>query len=276
MTSLPPYRDFLATACRAAYCGGLEILSVHRDLAKGPLFELKDDNSPVTLADIRSNRAIVDYLKAAKPTYPIISEEHPLPTFDIRKSWERFWLIDPLDGTTEFINQSADYGVMVALIENSCPVLGAIFFPLYDDLYFGALGEGAYKLAKCTETLKEPLDVAVVLERAISLPLKTSLNCYTFLQSKSHLSQNDIDYYNKLKREKKQVEAVQIGSCLKFAYLCEGKANEYSRFSEVHEWDVAAGQAIIESAGGNFKSLQGQPLQYNSKELIIKGFRATF
>ena len=264
----------LFSAGQAAYCGGLETLSIYHQPFSKIKVETKPDNSPVTLADKNSSLAIVNYLSQRTPSLPIISEEENLPPFQVRQHWSHFWIVDPLDGTNEFIQKSKHFGVMVSLIENRKPLLGAIFFPLDDCLYLGAKGIGGYKLEQVSTVFKQKsVSLATLLTLATKLPLKRFLPTYTILQSKSHLSAADLHYLNTLKTQKKTT-CIRVGSCLKFAYLVEGRANEYSRFGEVHEWDVAAGQAIIESAGGLFTSIDGKPLIYNSPKLLIDNFKA--
>ena len=265
---------FLEIAFWASYYGGQEILSVYNsDIA----VEIKADNSPVTIADKKSNRAIVDTLKRFSKTIPIISEELEVPSYNERKHWDRFWIIDPLDGTSEFINQSKDFGVMVALINKKHPIVGSIYFPGYDSMYFAQLNLGAYKLDNCFNHLPKGLGFRDVLKYSTKLGQKEPFKKkYTILQSKSHLCAADLEYYNQLKNSKDAVESIQLGSCLKFAHLAEGKADEYTRVSNMHEWDVAAGQAIVENAGANFLSFSGEKINYNTESLIIKGFKAVW
>ena len=268
-------KALLFTACQSTFVGGVEILSVYNKAFNQLVVEFKFDNSPVTIADKNSSKAIVNYLSQIKPSFPIISEEEVIPPLKVRKDWKYFWMVDPLDGTTEFIQNSKNFGVMIALIENKSPLLGAIFFPMYDSLYFGAKGIGSFKLENCSSVFRQGVETfEQVSNLAIKLPLKNSPANYTLVQSKSHLSLADFNYFSKIKRQNKNATFIRLGSCYKFAYLVEGKANEYSRLTKVHEWDMAAGQVIIESAGGVFTAMNGKPLSYNSPKLFIDDFKA--
>lgn len=276
--------SLLSVACQAVYSGGLAILSVYDQNLD---VELKDDDSPVTIADKKSNEAIIFYLNngvskgrrenksAGYSSLPIISEETPIPDFEIRQHWQRFWMIDPLDGTSEFIKKSVDFGVMIALIENNHPVIGVIFFPLHKTLYFGCKGLGTHLLKNCREVINEKMTLDKLLNHSTKLPLKPLLPNYTLLQSKTHLTKADEDYVEGLRRQKGNVNVIKLGSCLKFAYLAEGRAHEFSRFTKVHEWDVAAGHALVENAGGTLKSHEGITVTYNNREPMIKSFKAT-
>jgi 3'(2'), 5'-bisphosphate nucleotidase len=214
--------------------------------------EAKDDDSPLTQADMSAHRRILEGLRALTPDMPIISEESGLPDFDIRRSWKRYWLVDPLDGTREFVNRNGEFTVNIALIEGHRPVLGVVHVPVTGKTYIGCTGRGAEcRSAGCDH---RPLQVA--LESAS--PVRV-------VGSRSHRGASLDGFLEKLG----DFEMVPMGSSLKFCVVAEGEADIYPRLGPTSEWDTAAAQAVVEQAGGTVLQLDGNPLVYNAKQDIL-------
>jgi 3'(2'), 5'-bisphosphate nucleotidase len=212
----------------------------------------KEDRSPLTKADLEANRFIVDRLKELYPDIPIVSEEDELPAFEVRKDWARFWLVDPLDGTAEFINHLDEFTVNIALIENGIPVLGVIFAPARDLLYFAEVGKGAWKRSKKTES---PSRIYSNEPRAGG-PV-------TIVESRRH-GKDELDEF--LKTSKVEVKKrVPAGSSIKFCLVAEGAADIYPRMGPTMEWDVAAGDCIYRNSAKN--GMHKTTLSYNKRDL---------
>jgi 3'(2'), 5'-bisphosphate nucleotidase len=214
---------------------------------------VKKDNSPVTLADLTAHQIIATHLKQLTPTIPILSEEGDSFSFATRKNWQTFWLIDPLDGTREFINRSEMFTVNIALIHQGKPILGVIYVPLKNTLYYAASRIGAYKKVAeeaPTELKNRPWvmgdEIVLVTTRREIL---TELNDFL------------VQYGN--------VKITYRGSSLKFCLLAEGQADIYLRKKTIHEWDTAAGQCILEQAGGSVLDSNWQSLRYNTKPHLL-------
>jgi 3'(2'), 5'-bisphosphate nucleotidase len=232
-----------------AHRAGAAILQVYRGEFG---VEQKDDDSPLTKADLASNRIITEGLRALTPAIPLISEESGLPPFAERRQWPRYWLIDPLDGTREFVNRNDEFTVNIALIDNHRPVLGVVYVPVLGVTYAAATGYGATR-QDAGETAR-PIAVAAASQR----PLRV-------VGSRSHRG-TSLDAYL---AELGDYELLPMGSSLKFCRLAEGDADLYPRFGPTSEWDTAAAQAVVEQAGGEVVLLDGKPLLYNTKEDIL-------
>lgn len=212
----------------------------------------KDDDSPLTRADLASHRTLVAGLRNLGPELPIISEESGLPPFDERAAWERYWLIDPLDGTREFVNRNGEFTVNVALIHDHRPVFGVVHVPVTGRTYRGCEGHGAERLD--ADGGIEPIRVA----SASRSPVRV-------VGSRSHRG----DSLNRFLEQVGDVELHPVGSSLKFCYVAEGSADIYPRLGPTSEWDTAAAQAVVEQAGGKVVRLDGSPLGYNTKDDIL-------
>jgi 3'(2'), 5'-bisphosphate nucleotidase len=234
---------------------GDEIMKIYQQDFK---IEFKKDNSPLTKADLHSNEVIINNLENLYPDIPILSEENKEISYKIRKNWEYFWLIDPLDGTKEFVKKNGEFTVNIALIYKNMPALGVIYAPALDLLYYAQKDRGAFK----QEKNKKP--------QRLPIYKHTNNNTLKVIVSKSHYNQETEEFVNNLKNKyKKNVEFMNIGSSLKFCLIAEGKADIYPRLAPTMEWDTAAGQAIVEQAGGgvlNFKTKKS--LKYNKKDLL--------
>ncbi len=217
--------------------------------------EYKRDNTPLTLADKLSQDTILAGLTSLYPDIPCISEETTRAAFSVRKNWDYFWLIDPLDGTKEFIKKNGEFTINVALIKKEYPVLGFIYLPAKKLLYFSQKGTGAFK--QVTGAKAEPISVNKQIGEKVIVT-----------KSRSHSSRLDEKIISSLGG----VRAIDAGSSLKFCYVAEGKADVYLRGGRTMEWDTAAGQCIAESAGARIIDFSGKRLAYNKKSLLNPKF----
>lgn len=245
--------DFDAV-CAVARLAGQAIMQVY---AGGFEVEDKEDGSPITKADKASNEIIAQALGAMFPDIPILSEESPRPPYPERSRWKRFWLVDPLDGTKEFVNKNGEFAVNIGLVEGRRPVFGVVYGPVRDALYAGGPGMGSLKYAGGErETIRtaaiEPGKPVIVVG------------------SRSHPDERLAGYLERYPDHR----LVSAGSALKFAMVAEGSAHLYPRFNRTWEWDTAAGHALILGAGGTFTAMGGGEFLYNKEELVNGGFEA--
>ncbi len=213
--------------------------------------EYKDDRSPLTAADKASHRIIQRELQKLSPEIPVLSEEGKGIPYAERKNWERFWLVDPLDGTKEFIKRNGEFTVNIALIEGKRPVVGVIYIPVEDRLFYGTVAEDAW----CRNGNGEAVPIHV--------RDTTGEGGLVVVQSRSHPSEALRQYLEKLDVK----ESIARGSSLKLCAVADGSADIYPRLGPTWEWDTAAGHAIVEAAGGHVVDLEKKSLQYN-KEVI--------
>ena len=264
------YDKLILTTILVAKRAGEAILEVYdSDFA----VEQKDDKSPLTLADKRSHEIIENVLEqtvtANNSTVPILSEEGKEIPYDERIKWEYFWLVDPLDGTKEFIKRNGEFTVNIALIHKHKPVLGIIYIPVKDVFYIAAINFGAYKLEN-SSILTEDLSIEELIDKSQKLPLnsndKTTL---TVIGSRSHTSEEFTEFVKQLNQKHENVEFISSGSSLKLCLVAEGKADVYPRFGPTMEWDTAAGQAIVEQAKCTVMEAEtNEPLNYNKSNLL--------
>jgi 3'(2'), 5'-bisphosphate nucleotidase len=212
----------------------------------------KADESPLTQADLAANRRIVAGLEKLTPELPIITEEAGLPDFGERRRWRRYWLIDPLDGTKEFVNRNGEFTVNIALIDGNRPVLGVVHVPVQGKTYVGCDGVGAQ--LRDGDAPAETIRVSAASRDPVRV-----------VGSRSHRGAG-LDAY--LKRLGKH-EMVPMGSSLKFCVVAEGGADLYPRLGPTSEWDTAAAQAVVEQAGGRVVTLDGKAMTYNAKSDIL-------
>jgi len=234
---------------------GKEILKIYK---KNFNVDLKADNSPITEADINSNNLIKKRLIEIEKNIPILTEES-LVNWDTRKVWKKYWLIDPLDGTKEFVNRNGEFTVNISLIENNLPIFGVIYAPEKSLLYYGIKNNGSYKLITQDNinTLSE--------FKKININNNTTSNI-KIIGSRSHSNK---DFQIWVEKNFSQYELISIGSSLKLCFLAEGTADIYPRLGPTSEWDIAAGHIILEEAGGKLKSFDNTDILYNTKENII-------
>lgn len=257
----------LILAINAALDAGRAIIEVYN--SGNFEAETKDDNSPLTLADRKAHLAIMGILKDS--SLPVLSEEGKHLDHQQRSKWEYFWLVDPLDGTKEFIKRNGEFTVNIALIKGQSPVFGVIYVPVSKELYFGGKGMGAYKLSGIDHTQKAP-DLEMLKHAAQILPM-TETRPFTVVASRSHLNQDTAEYIDQLRASHPDLEMISAGSALKICLVAEGLADEYPRFAPTMEWDTGAGHAIVEGAGGRLTLPDGKSdLVYNKADLLNPHF----
>jgi 3'(2'), 5'-bisphosphate nucleotidase len=269
----PDLSTLLNIAIGAALDAGKAVLDVYSsDFA----VEHKDDRSPLTLADKRSHEVIAARLSRSDAGgYPLLSEEGRNIPFDERGKWKVFWLVDPVDGTKEFIKRNGEFTVNIALIRGNRPVLGVIYVPVRDALYHAAEGAGAYRLEKASEVLGEAPGIAPH-PKALRLPTKGGpARLFTIVASRSHRSPETEGYLQALAQKHGETSVISAGSSLKFCLVAEGQADIYPRFAPTMEWDIAAGHVIVEEAGGVVVNSEDYaPMVYNKQDLTNGWFIA--
>lgn len=256
----------LLDAIVAAIAGGKEILDVYVNEFD---VEYKDDNSPLTIADKRAHNAIMKTLE--KTGVPVLSEEGRSIAFEERSKWPLLWVVDPLDGTKEFIKRNGEFTVNIALVENGAPIMGAIYVPVEDTLYFGADGFGSQRLKEAAAKI-EKNTLEDTLNEATALPEKQE-RVFTMIGSRSHMSDETAQYFEGIRKEFPDAEIMSRGSSLKICMVAEGSADVYPRFAPTMEWDTAAGHAIAKYAGFEVvRPDDNLPLEYNKKDLLNPWF----
>lgn len=254
--------NLLRTAVLAAWNAGKKIMEVYESEFT---FQSKDDKSPLTEADLKSHAAIKDALGSTE--YPILSEEGKMIDFEERKHWETFWLIDPLDGTKEFIKRNGEFTVNIALVKSGKPVLGVIYVPVTKKMYFGYEGLGSFCF-DVHEDLNENIDQKI--KDAQQIPISdSSRSTYTIVSSRTHSSPETEVFISKKEEKYGTINLVNAGSSLKLCLVAEGKADVYPRLAPTMEWDTAAGHAIVTSAGGRVYNYEtNEELNYNKENLL--------
>jgi 3'(2'), 5'-bisphosphate nucleotidase len=246
----------LKAAVELAVKAGHKILAIyHSDFRVGH----KEDNSPLTAADLAAHHCLVEGLQTLPGGYPVLSEEAAALPFEERSQWETYWLIDPLDGTKEFVKRNGEFTVNIALIRGNRPVLGVVYAPALDTCYFAEENGGAFKQAGEAE----PTRIAVRGKASGRLVV---------VGSRSHATPELELYLSRLGEH----ELKSIGSSLKFCLVAEGVADVYPRLGPTSEWDTAAAQCVVEVAGGAVTDLQGRALAYNTKPSLLNPFFLVF
>lgn len=224
--------------------------------------ETKSDYSPLTEADKKSNAIILEGLNTSYPEIPFISEETKLTPYEVRKHWKQFWLIDPLDGTKEFIKKNGEFTVNIAFIEEGVPVVGVVHVPAQNKTYYGVKGIGSFK--------SDGGDQKSEIRNNSDYAEKDKV---VVVASRSHLSDETLQFVEQLRAEGKEVEFLSSGSSLKFCLVAEGAADVYPRFGPTMEWDTAAAQAIVMYAGKKVINYETkEPLIYNKENLLNPWF----
>ncbi len=256
----------IVIAIKASVLAGEEIIKVYQ--TDDFQVTTKSDDSPLTLADQKSHNKIVEHLEATE--IPILSEEGISIDYEIRKNWNKFWLIDPLDGTKEFIKQNGDFTVNIALVENTLATAGIIYIPVTRELYFSIKTIGAYKINKITSNdLAELNTFEDFVKLSQKLPLKIENRKFTAVGSRSHKSEETQKYFEELQEKHGNIEIMPRGSSLKICMVAEGKADIYPRFGPTMEWDTAAGHAIAIAANCSFTIANtDKELTYNKENLL--------
>ena len=224
--------------------------------------EFKNDRSPLTEADKKSNELIIQSLELFHPNIPIISEENSEISYSQRSSWGEFWLIDPLDGTKEFIKRNGDFTVNIALIRDGFPVLGVVYLPVDEILYCAEKGSGAFKEVRSGN-----------LSKIFNGVHYDELERIKVVASRSHITDEVKEFVEGLKNEGKEVEMISVGSSLKLCLVAEGSANIYPRFGPTMEWDTGAAQAVVMESGREVLNFEtNELLNYNKKSLLNPWF----
>jgi 3'(2'), 5'-bisphosphate nucleotidase len=266
-------RNLIPDLLAIVYKAGISILDVYNAAID---VNYKHDRSPLTLADKNSNEIISRLLSSQlRPKMPILSEEGRDIPYPERKNWDCFWLVDPLDGTKEFIKRNGEFTVNIALIHEERPRLGVIYIPVKDTFYFAAENLGAYKMIS-RDTTKSSLSLDDILKKSRKLETNNSQSNQsniTIAGSRSHPSKELEDFIEVIKTRVDRVEFISAGSSLKFCLVAEGLADIYPRFGPTMEWDTAAGQVIVEQANGRVLNLETENcLTYNKEDLLNPWF----
>jgi 3'(2'), 5'-bisphosphate nucleotidase len=250
-------RALLEPLVDVARRAGEEILAVYASGAAAPTAVIaKADNSPLSEADLRSHHLIVAALAALTPATPVLSEEAADTSFEQRRSWERYWLVDPLDGTREFLSRNGEFTVNIALIEGHAPVLGVVHAPVTGVTYIGVAGEGAWRQGARGDP-RQPIHAAP----CSATPLRV-------VGSRSHRGASLDAFLARVGAH----ALLEMGSSLKLCLVAEGAADVYPRLGPTSEWDTAAAHAVLAAAGGAVSDLAGMPLRYNTRAELRNPF----
>jgi 3'(2'), 5'-bisphosphate nucleotidase len=248
MTTAPDLKALLPHVSALAVRAGRAIMEVYEQTDPGTTY--KADDSPLTKADLASHHLLINGLRELTPVLPMLSEESAVTSYDDRLNWERYWLIDPLDGTKEFLKHRDEFTVNVALIDRGAPILGVVHAPALDVTYAAARGLGATKQEGRRPA--EPIHVADYRKGGLKVVV-----------SRSHAGPE----IEAVLRMLEPVESISVGSSLKLCLVAEGAAHFYPRLGPTMEWDIAAAQCVVEEAGGSVTDLDGRPLRYNKPSL---------
>jgi 3'(2'), 5'-bisphosphate nucleotidase len=267
-------------ALEAAFMAGREILTVYGAGPSGSSVAAtrKADDSPLTEADTRAHAAIAAAL--ARTGLPVLSEEGSGHEFEPRQAWQRYWLVDPLDGTKEFIKRNGEFTVNIALMERDAqpcgplgsarPIAGVIHVPVQDLIYFAWANGGAYRQASATRFTGDAYERALSAER---LPVQHHRSAFTIATSRSHRSPETEAFIARMEQEHGEVRLATLGSALKICLVAEGAADAYPRHAPTMEWDTAAGHAIVQESGKQLIDITtGEPMRYNKASLVNNGF----
>lgn len=264
-----------------AQSAGAAIMTVYGE--EDFCIDTKSDDSPVTKADVAAHHVIVAALRQLTPDIPILSEESEVASFAVRQQWQRYWLVDPLDGTKEFIHRNGEFTVNIALIDGQRAALGVVYAPVLQHTYWGAPGLGSYRI---DEQGEKPLQVTAWKDKngkdknwehnkthaKTSEQTPTENPVFQLVASRRHGASAIENIMAALATEFGEINTVSVGSSLKLCWVAEGKADLYPRLALTSEWDTAAAQAIVEGAGGGVFELDGRPLEYNTKDSLLNPF----
>ena len=263
-------------AIAAAFAAGREILAVYgTDFTS----EQKEDKSPLTEADKRAHHAIAKEME--RTGLPVLSEEGKTLEVNERQGWQRFWLVDPLDGTKEFIKRNGEFTVNIALMQRdarpvsslgtSTPIGAVLYVPVKDVLYFAWQGGGAYRVGAARTFIgKTAYELAALSDR---LPMPSSRDAYTIVASRSHSTPDTEAFIQRMEQQHGRVQLTSMGSALKICLVAEGAADAYPRYAPTMEWDTAAGHAIANEAGKQLIDVTtNEPMRYNKASLVNNWF----
>ena len=247
------YSSMLPDVIRIADEASEKVLHIYQSDFK---VSYKEDESPITAADVASHDIIIKGLREISRDIPILSEEGAQATWEERKHWRRFWLVDPIDGTKEFAQRTGEFTVNIALIENGEPVMGVVTAPALNEAFWGIKGEGASKRDRTGQVHRIRVAESQATKRVVA--------------SKNHLNDETRAFIETLGEHK----TIQAGSSLKFSRIAEGQADIYPRMGPTSEWDTAAAHAVLLAAGGNVNALDGKPLRYGKENVLNPYFVA--
>ncbi len=255
-------KQLLEKTLNIALKAGKAILDIYEKGTENSVLEIKGDGSPLTLADRRAHQLIQAALQKLDASIPIMSEESGKDTFEQRMNWQKFWLVDPLDGTKEFIKGNGEFTVNIALIEHGVPILGVVHTPVKDTSHFAATDIGAFK------------------KKGSSKPRRLAVRTFTaneaiMVASRSHAATEVARFRYNLEQATGHVESISMGSSLKICLIAEGVADIYPRLGATSEWDTAAAQCVLDVAGGQITDLKGQPLKYHKADILNPWFLAS-
>ncbi len=261
----PP--DTLTAAVDCALRAGAAIMTVYRtDFS----VQTKADQSPLTQADLAAHDIIKAGLGDAFP-FPVLSEEDCDTAYEQRRAWRTFWLVDPLDGTKEFIKKNGEFTVNIALVEDSAPILGVVYAPARNVLYFASPETGARRIRQVDAEAVS--DVGCLLSQAESLPVEEASTGLRVVASRSHCNEETQSFIARLEKKHGAAERVSVGSSLKLCLVAEGAADVYPRIAPTMEWDTAAADAVVRATGGTVVNrADGTPLKYNKPDLTNPHF----
>lgn len=264
-------QQYLLAAIEAALQAGEVILSIYDDPASDFQVEQKADHSPLTIADRKAHETICRCLSGTP--FPLLSEEGKHLPYAGRRQWETLWIVDPLDGTKEFIKRNGEFTVNIALVHRSVPMMGVIYLPVRHELYFASEAAGAYKVPSISWREGKPWTWDELVGQAVRLPLVQERDSFVIVASRSHLTPETEAYIAAMRQRHGRVELVSKGSSLKICQVAEGSADVYPRFAPTMEWDTAAGHAIARAAGCEvWRTDFSAPLAYNKEDLLNPWF----
>ena len=250
-------------AIRAAVKAGKAILEVYGS----DQFDIrtKADQSPLTVADRRAHHIIMEHLR--ETALPVLSEEGHQAAYDVRSRWKRFWLVDPLDGTKEFINRNGEFTVNIALVEEGKAMFGVVYAPVINELYAGIPGSGAFRCS-IEKNFNQPLDY--MIQFAEPLPLEgPSRDLFRVVASRSHYNDETRRYVESIDSRGREIILINKGSSLKLCMVASGEADIYPRLGPTMEWDTAAAHAVVKASGKNVYHFEtGDELLYNKQNLL--------
>ena len=262
---------FFESAFNAALRAGAGIMDIYNG-DEDFLVNLKSDNTPITEADRRSHETIKDYLSSTR--IPLMSEEGRDLLYEERCGWDLYWLVDPLDGTLEFIKRTGEFTINIALMVNNRPTVGVVYVPLSGKIYFAIEGRGAWKRIGMTPNPNAQMNISEIMRGAEPLPQTGGANSPKVVAlSRSHISPDTHIVVDSLKEQFGEIEILTQGSSLKLCLVAEGTVDIYPRTTPTSEWDTAAGECILAEAGGSIRELEhGSTLNYNKPSLINPNF----
>lgn len=263
------YTNYLYLAIRAAADAGKLIMDVYTDPEADFGIERKADNSPLTRADKAAHELISNVLSVTP--FHVLSEEGQEIPYKERKKWNTLWIVDPLDGTKEFIKKNGEFTVNIALVEKGVPVLGVIYVPVRKEMYFSIDSMGAFKIAGIDSTNQPSMDE--MMQNAVRLPMSLGHQGIVVVASRSHQTEETTSFIENLRKQGQPVTLISSGSSLKICLVAEGTADIYPRFAPTMEWDTAAGHAIARASGCEIYHVDGKtPLRYNKEHLLNPWF----